>query len=241
MENLRIGRLVRTVRHRRRWRQVDLANRAGTSRTIVARVELGLLDSMPLGTIRRALAPLGISIDIGLRGPCADLDRVIDEVHAALLGICAAWLNGLGWQTILEVSFSEWGERGSIDLLAWHEATATLLVVEIKTELVTVEGTLRTLDAKVRLAPAIVAQRFGWRPAHVARLLVLPDERTERRRVARHGVVLQDAFPDRGYAVRRWCASPAGPLAGLLFMSSAGRRHGPLHGRQERIRRATGA
>jgi hypothetical protein len=54
------------------------------------------------------------------------------------------------------------GERGSIDLLAWHESSRTLLVIELKTELTSVEETLRRHDSKVRLAPGIARERFGW-------------------------------------------------------------------------------
>jgi hypothetical protein len=40
------------------------------------------------------------------------------------------------------VTFSIYGERGSIDLLAWHSETRTLLVVELKSELTSIEETL---------------------------------------------------------------------------------------------------
>jgi hypothetical protein len=26
----------------------------------------------------------------------------------------------MGWEAVVEASFSIWGERGSIDILAWH-------------------------------------------------------------------------------------------------------------------------
>ena len=65
----------------------------------------------------------------------------------------AALLEAEGWLTAAEVTYSGYGERGSIDLLAFHPATRTLLVVEVKTEIASVEETLRRHDAKVRLAP----------------------------------------------------------------------------------------
>jgi Holliday junction resolvase-like predicted endonuclease len=67
-----------------------------------------------------------------------------------------------------------YGERGSIDLLAWHEATRTLLVVEVKTEVASIEATLRKHDEKVRLARRVAADRFGWQATVTSRLLVLP-------------------------------------------------------------------
>jgi hypothetical protein len=32
----------------------------------------------------------------------------------------------MGWETIVEASFSIWGERGSIDILAWNQPSLTL-------------------------------------------------------------------------------------------------------------------
>ncbi len=58
----------------------------------------------------------------------------------------------------------------SIDLLAWHAPTRTLLVIEIKTELVDVGDLLSVMDRKVRLAPEIGAGR-RWRPRRVAGLV----------------------------------------------------------------------
>jgi hypothetical protein len=38
-----------------------------------------------------------------------------------------------GWEAVPEVTYSIFGERGSIDL-AWHPASRTLLVIELKSE-----------------------------------------------------------------------------------------------------------
>ena len=142
---------------------------------------------------------------------------------------------------VSEVSYSEWGEQGSVDLLAWHESTANLLVVEIKTELASVEATLRKHDEKVRLAPSVAAGRFGWRPASVGRLLVFPEDRTERRRVAAHASVMDGAYPMRSREVRAWCRWPSGPMAGLMFLTdSASSRRTVGRGRRERVRDSAG-
>jgi hypothetical protein len=132
------------------------------SRTIVSDIEHGRASRTSIAVVRQATAPLELSVELTARGRGADVDRVLDERHARLLGTTARWLVGLGWATMAEVSYSEWGERGSIDLLAWHEPTATLLVIEVKTELVSVEATLRKHDEKVRLAPRIARDRLGW-------------------------------------------------------------------------------
>ncbi len=125
-----------------------------------------------------------------------------------------------------EVSYSVFGERGSIDLLAWHDPSRTLLVVEIKTELASIEATLRKLDEKVRLARAVAGERFGWRPLAIAHLLVLPAASTPRRQVQRHAAVLDRAFPARGAVVRQWLTSPAGSIGGLMFVSATRTQRG---------------
>ena len=54
------------------------------------------------------------------------------------------------WIARPEVSFSIYGERGVIDLLAWHAATRSLLVVELKTELIDLQDLVSVLDRKRR-------------------------------------------------------------------------------------------
>jgi transcriptional regulator with XRE-family HTH domain len=237
VHDIQFGRLVRALRQRRRWRQQDLADRAGVGRTVIVDFEAGRLGGMRLDTQRQIAVALGFSMDVSPRGLGTDADRLLDQGHAVLMGATTKWLDGLGWRRVPEVSYSEWGERGSIDLLAWHEATATLLVIEIKTELVSVEATLRKLDEKVRLASRIALSRFGWRAEAASRLLVLPDVRSERRRVAAHGSVLDDAFPIRSYDARRWCRSPIGSVAALLFLpDEVGRGSRTSSGHVARVR-----
>jgi hypothetical protein len=106
-----------------------------------------------------------------------------------------------------EVSFSVRGERGSIDVLAFHPTAATLLVVEVKSVVPDLQATFVTVDRKTRLASEIARER-KWRPAHVGRLLVLREDWTARRRVAAHEATFAGAFPARGWAVRRWLRDP---------------------------------
>jgi hypothetical protein len=134
-----------------------------------------------------------------------------------------AVLRRLGWETRVEVTFSEYGERGSIDTLAWHPAERVLLVVEIKSELGGVDGLLRPLGVKVRLASKIAAREFDWRTSKpVSCVVVLPESRTARMAVERHAGVLDSALPARSREVRRWLRHPAGRLAGIWFLSGVG-------------------
>ena len=134
-----------------------------------------------------------------------------------------------------EVSFNHYGERGSIDILAFHPATRVLLVVEVKTVVPDVGGMMMTLDRKVRLANQIARER-GWRAATVSRVLVLREDSTARRRVAAHSATFSNAFPLRNVAIRAWLRDPAGVISGLLFLSTAreGGQQTPSNGRSER-------
>ena len=117
------------------------------------------------------------------------------------------------------MSYSRYGERRSIDLLAYHAPTATVLVVEIKTALGSVEETVRKLDAKQRLAPAIVFDRAGVAPRQVGRVLLLQGSATAYRQVERFSSILDLAFPARAREARRWLARPSGALSALWLLS----------------------
>ena len=238
MQDIRVGARVRAVRLRLGWRQTDVADRAGLSQSAVCRVERGQLDHLTLRTLRRVLQALEMDLELVPRWRGGDLDRLADEDHARLAKLIAALLEALGWEVRVEVSFSVYGERGSMDLLAWHPSTRTLLVVEVKTTLTSVEETLRRHDMKVRLAPTVASERFGWSARTAARLLVLPDAMTERRRVGRHDGVFARAYPLRGREARAWLRSPAGAAGLLVFLSDIRDRTGRGRvGPRRRVRR----
>jgi transcriptional regulator with XRE-family HTH domain len=218
MDDQRVGRTVRALRRRLGWRQADVAAASGVSQDAVSRVELGRVAGLSLRSVRRIASALDADAVITFRWRGGDLDRLLDEGHAALLGAVTGILARHGWVVQPEVTYSIFGERGSVDILAWHAPTRTLLVVEVKTELTSIEETLRRHDVKARLAPQIAANRFGWRPRAVGRLLVLPALSTPRRRVGRHAAVLDRAYPARGAQVRAWMRAPVSYLNGILFV-----------------------
>jgi hypothetical protein len=52
------------------------------------------------------------------------LERMVNRRHAALHEALARQFSRLaGWRLLAEVSFSIYGERGIIDVLAWHVET----------------------------------------------------------------------------------------------------------------------
>lgn len=222
MDPFRFGRGIRDLRRRRGWRQEDLARAAGVSRSVVARVEQGRGDRVPYVTLARIAAALGARVAVRLDWRGEQLDRLIDSRHAALTELVVRELTSHGWECATEVTFSVYGERGSIDVLAYHPAASVVLVVEVKSSIPEIGNLLIPIDRKVRLAPRIAAER-GWPPGVVARLLVVEEGRTVRRRIQDHEAIFSTAFPVRGWAVRRWMRRPeATPAWSGLWIPSDG-------------------
>jgi hypothetical protein len=117
-------------------------------------------------------------------------------------------------------SFSEFGERGSIDLFAADESRSAVFVGEAKSAWGSIEETNRRLDMKARLAPKLTFDRFGWRPLALAKVLIFPDDRTARRTAARFEATLGAAYPARAREIRAWLRKPSGTLAGIWFLSN---------------------
>ena len=214
----RFGRAIRALRRRQGLRQIDVARRAGVPQSTVSVIERGRIDGLQVRTVRAVARAVDAAWDPAVRWRGGELDRLLDEAHAGLVGRAVADLSGLGWEMRAEVSFAVYGERGSIDLLGWHPAARLLLVVEVKTMLTSVEETLRRHDTKVRLAQLVARERFGWSAAGTASILILPGSSTVRRHVARHDAVLRAAYPLRGDDLRAWLREPRTPASGMLFL-----------------------
>jgi transcriptional regulator with XRE-family HTH domain len=220
MDDRRVGLIIRALRCRRGWRQLDLAGAAGLSQPAISLIERGHLDTLSLRAVRRVLVALDARGELDLRWRGGNLDRTLDERHAALVGGVVAYLNSVGWEYAVEVTYAIFGERGSIDVLGFHRATASLLVIEVKTELTSIEETLRRLDQKVRLARQIGRQRFDAPASTTSRLLVMPDTAAARRQVMRHRGVLDVVFPAGNVAIRHWLSQPSGSINGRWFLAN---------------------
>jgi Holliday junction resolvase-like predicted endonuclease len=181
------------------------------------RGDAGLLAGRTLADIAEAL---GARYQVRLSWQGEALDRLLDAAHAGLVDEVVTILRANGWEVIPEATFSRYGERGSIDILAWHEERGALLVVEVKSVVPDMQALLAGVDRKCRLAPELAAAR-GWVVRSVSRLIVLPDDRTARRRLAEHASTFDTAYPARTREVRRWLASPVGRLAGVLILPAS--------------------
>lgn len=133
---------------------------------------------------QRVAAVLDIRLDVVARWRGGELDRLVNARHSGLHESVATFLAGLpAWQFAPEVSFSVFGERGVIDILVWHAPSRTLLVIELKTDIVDVQELVATFDRKRRLAVGIARER-GWRPALVGCWVIVTRDRTSQRRIA---------------------------------------------------------
>lgn len=219
MDDQRIGAACRALRRRLGWRQVDLAERVGCHQTTISRIERGELKGVPLDLLHRVFGALGARFSPDVWWRSGELDRLLDEDHAAVVEAAALLYRAATWLTLPEVTFNHYGDRGSIDLLCGHAETRSIAVNEMKTRLLSMEELHRRHDMKVRLAAAIAEERFGWRPRWIGRILVVPEDSTIRRVVERHEATLAAAYPARGREVSRWIRQPSGPLAGIWFLS----------------------
>ena len=237
MDTVRFGRQFRALRLRQDLRQLDVGRLARLSRPVISRIDRGLIGNVQLDELDRAARALGARLDIRLRWNGEQLDRLLDEGHSRLVDLVILMLRASGWDVAVEVSYSIWGERGSIDVLAYHRATGIVLVVEVKSIVPDSQATLHGLDRKTRLAAQIAGER-GRECRSVARLLVIGDSATSRRRIALLAATYALTFPMRGVAVRRWIRKPDRAIAGILFLSYApdGRGNSPPDSRQ-RVRR----
>jgi transcriptional regulator with XRE-family HTH domain len=223
MDDMRVGAAFRAVRLRRRWRQQDVAERAAVSRALVSLIERGHVDHVTLAALRRVGAVLDVRVDVVARWRGGELDRLINARHSALHESVAEMLGGLdGWVFAPEVSFSVFGERGVIDILAFHRPTRSLLVIELKTAIVDVNDLIGGIDRKTRLAAKIAAGR-GWDAATVSCWLIVDQGRTNQRRLLAHRHVLRGAFPDTGRRATAWLRRPEGRMAAMSMWPFATR------------------
>ncbi|MEX0625888.1 MAG: helix-turn-helix domain-containing protein [Chloroflexota bacterium] len=236
-----LGGIVRALRHRRGWRQADLAGKAGVSASLISLLERGHAEALSIQGVRRigSALDLRLGFDAGFRG--AELARLRDADHARLAEWLTRRLERFGWTVVPEASFNQYGDRGRIDLLAFHAVTNTLAVIEIKTVIAEIQDLLGTLNAKERVAPT-VARSHGWRATGAVAVLVVAESTTNRRRLADHSRLFA-RFGLRGKGAVAWIRKPSGTPSGLLLLAKLPDRKGVgvrRAGRQ-RVRRGRAA
>jgi transcriptional regulator with XRE-family HTH domain len=218
VDDIRVGRIARALRRRARLTQRELGRRCGLSQQAISLLERGHGSHLSGATMRRVFAALDARWEPTVTWRGGEVDRLLDAAHARLVAVTVDFLHRRGWEIEIEPTYSNFGERGSIDILAWRPGGFVVIVVEVKSALMSVEGTLRKLDEKVRnVRDTIAVDRFGRGGRVVARLLVLPSTTVARRRVELEAGILGVALPDRGATVRDWLRAPADDLRGIWF------------------------
>ncbi|MGH2428951.1 MAG: helix-turn-helix domain-containing protein [Candidatus Limnocylindria bacterium] len=237
---MRVGSLARAVRHRLGWTQKQLANRAGVSQKLVSLFECGRLEELTVRSARRIGQTLEIGLPFAPRWRGGDGVRLLDSDHAALVNRVVATLRTDGWEVIVEYTFNHYGDRGSVDVIAWHAGERSLFIIEVKSRLLDMQETLAALGRKTRVVPGLLARERGWHPAYLGVALVMSSLTANRAAVARNGATFDATFPQRTVDARRWVRRPSGPLAALWFVSSSNGITGTrAPGSRKRVRRSS--
>lgn len=212
-----LARILRALRRRKGLSQKRLATLIGISQQTVSRFEIGNLEACSIELLDRWAAAAGgyLLLEIRVNGQ----RPLTDARHAALQEWLVRLLVQLGWEVAAEVSFNHYGDRGRVDVLAYHPRLRILVIFEIKTRIDDVQDVLGRVDVKVRLGRDIAGQR-GWAPVAVVPTLVLRDDSTNRRRIATHAALFA-RFSTRSTAARRWLRQPTAPApSGLLLFQA---------------------
>ena len=223
MDDARFGSAVRAVRLKRGWRQRDLAERADISTSTISRIERGHPGTLSLDTIRAVSSALDIRVELTARWRAGDLDRLVNAKHSALHDLVAEMFHDElpAWILAPEVSFAVYGERGVIDIVAWHPGRRALLIIELKTDISDVNELVGTFDRKRRLGRQVVQSERGWDPLTVSGWVIVAPGRTNRARIAAHGAMLRAAFPMDGRGIRSWLGDPVGSVSALSIWPGA--------------------
>lgn len=215
-EDERLARSSRLLRQQAGLRQSDLA----TSRYAAQEIDAGRSGLLRLDLVRSHFAGLGAKAQFSIWWNGAALDRLLDEDHAGVVETTSRILPAYGSQVKTEYSFSDYGERGSIDIFAGRDDVQAVFVGEAKSEWGSLEETLRRQDVKVRLAPKLARAAFGWTPKFIASVLIFPDDRSSRRVADRYGATLS-AYSARAREIRAWLRQPVGGIGGIWFLTNA--------------------
>lgn len=238
MDDLRVGLVLRAVRRRLGWRQLDVAARAGVSQRLVSLAETGQLEGLTLRSLRVIGRALEVRVPVEPFWRGGQLPRLLDGEHAALVNAVVAIMRRRGWQILLEYTFNHFGDRGSVDLVGWQPRHQALVLVEVKSRITDVQDLHAAIARKRRVVPMLLSEERGWRAVIIGQLLVVSEASAQRRLVARHDEIFSATFAQRGREARAWLAHPAGTLSALWFLSpSNGITAKRLERQPQRIRR----
>ena len=210
---------MRAIRLSKKETQETVARRAGVSQPVYSRAERGQTNELKVSVLSRIASGLDADLVVDIRYRGGRVDRLIDRAHAAIVDYVLSRLRASGWETAVEFSFNVYGERGSVDILAWHASTRTLLIVEVKSRLTDIQELLLSLGRKLRLVPKEASRELGWEPVAVGRILIVPGTTETRNLLGRHRSIFDSSLPAGSLEIRRWIRAPRGAIAGVWVVS----------------------
>jgi transcriptional regulator with XRE-family HTH domain len=222
--SIRLAGIVRDGRLANGWTKTALGERTRISRQMIGAVEAARANPS-LDVIVGLLEGLGIDVDLAVKGPViVGSERQRDAAHARCSAYVQRRLEIAGWQVAREVRIESGRYVGWIDLLAFHEDTATLLIIEIKTRLDDVGAIERSMDWHMREAIG-AARRLGWRPRRSAGwLLALATDEVDDQ-VRRNRAIWDSAFPARARMMSEVLRDPGGASSrGFALVDPRSRR-----------------
>jgi len=209
---IQFARLCRETRTMLDVTQLELAEAAGVSRSLIAEIEAGR-GNPSLDVVSRIGDALGLELDLSGRLPINLGPKPRDAVHARCSGYVDRRLRSAGWQTRREIAVSAGRIHGWIDLLAFDPRSGALLIVEIKTRLDDLGAIERQIGWYERCA-VDAAFSLGWQPRTVSSwLLMLASEEVDDG-LRRYRDVLRVAFPRRAAQLREDLVLPVRMTSG---------------------------
>jgi transcriptional regulator with XRE-family HTH domain len=215
----------REVRVQLRLTQGEVAAAAHVSRGYIAGIEAGTANPT-LDVVERIGSVLGLDTNLILRPPLLiETSPQRDLVHARCIAYVERRIRSAGWETAREVEIVQARSHGWIDIVAFHPRSKTLLVIEVKTQLVDLGSVERQVGWYTRAA-GDAARRRGWTPHRtVAWLLVLASAEVDRV-IATNRHLLGTAFPMRARGMLGWLSEDLHPLTsrGLAMIDPRSKR-----------------
>ncbi|HEX3428598.1 MAG TPA: helix-turn-helix domain-containing protein [Candidatus Limnocylindrales bacterium] len=216
---------VRTERLKRGWSQRELSRRTGVPQSRISLIERTRIDDVRLSTIERLMAPMGARYWLAIDVPGIAPRRQGDLVHSLCSAHVERRLKAAGWLVAREVEIGGDRSRGWIDLLTFEPVTATLCVIEVKSEIHDVGAIERTMNWYRREA-WVAARRLGWRPKIAGAALLVLQSAANDRLISVNRDVFGSSFPVRSDALRAAILRTA-PLpneSGLAMIDPRSRR-----------------
>jgi transcriptional regulator with XRE-family HTH domain len=195
---LRFGASVRAVRTALGLSQRTFAGRIGRSQAWLSLLERGRVSRLSIVEADLICRTLGATLVLGVEAPVLIAGaRQRDAAHARCVAYVARRLRADGWLVQREVQIGSRSRPGWIDIVAFHPASAVLLIIEVKTELTDLGGLERQLRWYVREAPRAATQ-FGWQSDAVQGCVLMLSTTATDDRIRENAVGIGQIFP------RRW-------------------------------------